>query len=212
MADDEPEIVVVPDLEALAAEAAERIATALAESVEARGRADWATTGGSTVPAIYRRLAGRAAAGHRSLGQRACLVGRRPVRAGRPPAVQRQAIRRHPPGDRGPGGRPARRGDPRRLQADTGAPADREPASLPDLGRDRRRAWRRVVRRRACRRAARGRAGTSRRLAGLRPHRRRDRRRRSPAFGLSWFAGARIAGTSHWRFLRLRTSSRTSRE
>lgn len=53
----EPELVVVPDLDALASEAAERIATALADSVPARGRADWATTGGSTMPAIYRRLA-----------------------------------------------------------------------------------------------------------------------------------------------------------
>lgn len=53
----EPELVVVPDLESLASEAAERIALALAGSVRARGRADWATTGGSVAPAIYRRLA-----------------------------------------------------------------------------------------------------------------------------------------------------------
>jgi 6-phosphogluconolactonase len=55
--DTEPELVVVADLEALASEAAERIAMALAESVRARGRADWVTTGGSMVPTIYRRLA-----------------------------------------------------------------------------------------------------------------------------------------------------------
>jgi 6-phosphogluconolactonase len=54
---DEPEIVVVPDLDALATVAAERIAATLADAVAARGRADWVTTGGSTVPAIYRHLA-----------------------------------------------------------------------------------------------------------------------------------------------------------
>jgi 6-phosphogluconolactonase len=53
----EPELVVVSDPDALAAEAAERIATVLAAAVQARGRADWATTGGSMAPAIYRRLA-----------------------------------------------------------------------------------------------------------------------------------------------------------
>lgn len=53
----EPELLVVRDSRAVASEAAERIATALAESVWARGRADWATTGGSTAPVIYRRLA-----------------------------------------------------------------------------------------------------------------------------------------------------------
>lgn len=53
----EPELVVVEDAEALATEASGRIATTLADAVATRGRADWATTGGSTVPAIYRRLA-----------------------------------------------------------------------------------------------------------------------------------------------------------
>jgi 6-phosphogluconolactonase len=53
----EPEIVVVEDLEAVAAETAERIASTLAEAVSARGRADWATTGGSLAPSIYRCLA-----------------------------------------------------------------------------------------------------------------------------------------------------------
>ncbi len=52
-----PELVVVPDLDAIEAEAAGRIATALADAVAARGRADWATTGGSVAPGIYRRLA-----------------------------------------------------------------------------------------------------------------------------------------------------------
>ncbi len=40
-----------------AEEAAERIATALVEAVERRGRADWVTTGGSALVARYRRLA-----------------------------------------------------------------------------------------------------------------------------------------------------------
>ena len=40
-----------------AAEAAERIATALVDAVERRGRADWVTTGGSALVARYRRLA-----------------------------------------------------------------------------------------------------------------------------------------------------------
>jgi 6-phosphogluconolactonase len=53
----EPEIVVVADPATGAAEAASRIATILDGAVEARGRADWATTGGSTPVAIYRRLA-----------------------------------------------------------------------------------------------------------------------------------------------------------
>jgi 6-phosphogluconolactonase len=52
-----PEIVVVRDAEEGAARAADAIATSLLEAVEERqGRADWATTGGSTAPAIYRAL------------------------------------------------------------------------------------------------------------------------------------------------------------
>jgi 6-phosphogluconolactonase len=53
----EPEIVVLPDPEACARVAAERIAAVLSEAVEERGRAHWATTGGSTPGAIYRELA-----------------------------------------------------------------------------------------------------------------------------------------------------------
>ena len=52
-----PELVVVRDLDAIAADAAGRIATALADAVAVRGRADWATTGGSVAPGVYRRLA-----------------------------------------------------------------------------------------------------------------------------------------------------------
>jgi len=52
------ELVVVADPEAVAAAAAGRIATTLIAAVSMRGRADWATTGGSLAPAIYRRLAG----------------------------------------------------------------------------------------------------------------------------------------------------------
>ena len=50
-------IVIVADPAAGAAVAADRIALTLADAVTARGRADWATTGGSTPVAIYRRLA-----------------------------------------------------------------------------------------------------------------------------------------------------------
>lgn len=53
----EPEIVVVPDAEAGAARVAGTIAAALTDAVHERdGRADWATTGGSTAPAVYRAL------------------------------------------------------------------------------------------------------------------------------------------------------------
>lgn len=53
----EPEIVVLADKELAAVEAAARIATALADAVEVRARADWVTTGGSAPVAIYGRLA-----------------------------------------------------------------------------------------------------------------------------------------------------------
>jgi 6-phosphogluconolactonase len=54
---DEPQIEILPNADAVAAAAAERIATALAGAVGQRGRADWATTGGSTPIGIYRELA-----------------------------------------------------------------------------------------------------------------------------------------------------------
>jgi 6-phosphogluconolactonase len=50
-------IVVVPDPAAGASEAAEHIVRSLATAARARGRADWATTGGSTPTGIYGRLA-----------------------------------------------------------------------------------------------------------------------------------------------------------
>ena len=53
----EPELRIFDDPEATAKAAAEAIATALEEAVDRRGRADWATTGGSTPVAIYRHLA-----------------------------------------------------------------------------------------------------------------------------------------------------------
>jgi len=53
----EPDIVVVADPDEAAATAAERIAALLAEAVAEHGRADWATTGGSSIVGIYRRLA-----------------------------------------------------------------------------------------------------------------------------------------------------------
>jgi 6-phosphogluconolactonase len=53
----EPRIEVLPDPEATSRAAAEAIAEALVEAVARRGRADWATTGGSTPVGIYRELA-----------------------------------------------------------------------------------------------------------------------------------------------------------
>jgi 6-phosphogluconolactonase len=50
------DVVVAADPAAASLEAAQRIAEALASSADARGRADWATTGGSTVTGIYRAL------------------------------------------------------------------------------------------------------------------------------------------------------------
>ena len=52
-----PEIVVVADADAASALAADRITASLRAAVEERGRADWATTGGSTPVGIYRHLA-----------------------------------------------------------------------------------------------------------------------------------------------------------
>ncbi len=52
----EPEIQVVKDPEAGAALAAEHIARVLADTILARGRVDWATTGGSSPVGIYRHL------------------------------------------------------------------------------------------------------------------------------------------------------------
>ena len=52
----EPEILVLPDNQACATAAAERIAGILAAAVNDRGRADWATTGGSTPAGIYKHL------------------------------------------------------------------------------------------------------------------------------------------------------------
>jgi 6-phosphogluconolactonase len=49
----EPEIRVLPDPAAVSLEAATRIEAALVAGVERRGRADWATTGGSTPIGIY---------------------------------------------------------------------------------------------------------------------------------------------------------------
>lgn len=52
----EPELIVLPSPETTAREAAVRIAEALAAAVAERGRADWATTGGSSPVGIYRNL------------------------------------------------------------------------------------------------------------------------------------------------------------
>jgi 6-phosphogluconolactonase len=50
------DIVVVPDAAAAAERAAATIADALRDAVAERGRADWATTGGSTPVGIYRAM------------------------------------------------------------------------------------------------------------------------------------------------------------
>ncbi len=52
-----PDVVVLPDAASVSDHAAERIVAALEVAVAERGRADWATTGGSAPTEIYRRLA-----------------------------------------------------------------------------------------------------------------------------------------------------------
>ncbi len=54
---DEPEVIIVPDAVACEAVASDRIAAQLRATVSERGRADWATTGGSSPTGIYRNLA-----------------------------------------------------------------------------------------------------------------------------------------------------------
>lgn len=51
-------VTVVADAPAASQAAAEHIAASLRGAVAGRGRADWATTGGSAAPGIYRHLAG----------------------------------------------------------------------------------------------------------------------------------------------------------
>jgi 6-phosphogluconolactonase len=51
-----PNVVIVANPEAGAAVAADLVVRALSTAVHARGRADWATTGGSSPVGIYRRL------------------------------------------------------------------------------------------------------------------------------------------------------------
>jgi 6-phosphogluconolactonase len=53
----EPRVVVLADPDRVSAEAASRIAAVLTSAAAARGRADWATTGGSSAPGLYRHLA-----------------------------------------------------------------------------------------------------------------------------------------------------------
>jgi 6-phosphogluconolactonase len=54
---DEPQVEILANPDAVAVAAAKRIAAALTGAVGRRGRADWATTGGSTPLGIYRELA-----------------------------------------------------------------------------------------------------------------------------------------------------------
>ena len=51
-----PRLLVLPDADGVARAAAGEIARVLASAVGARGVADWATTGGSAAPGIYRAL------------------------------------------------------------------------------------------------------------------------------------------------------------
>jgi 6-phosphogluconolactonase len=53
----EPELRIFDDADATAKAAAEAIAAALHDAIDRRGRADWATTGGSTPIGIYKHLA-----------------------------------------------------------------------------------------------------------------------------------------------------------
>ncbi len=53
---DGPSIVITNDPETSATAAADHIARTLRQAVAERGRADWATTGGSAAPAMYRAL------------------------------------------------------------------------------------------------------------------------------------------------------------
>jgi 6-phosphogluconolactonase len=55
--DSEPAVIVLPDPDAVSLAAAERFATAAVVGVKERGRADIATTGGSTPVGIYSQLA-----------------------------------------------------------------------------------------------------------------------------------------------------------
>jgi 6-phosphogluconolactonase len=57
VAEDEPRIEVLPSADETSAAAARLIADALRGAVQRRGRADWATTGGSTPIGIYKVLA-----------------------------------------------------------------------------------------------------------------------------------------------------------
>jgi 6-phosphogluconolactonase len=53
----EPRVIVLPDPDSVSRRAAELVAAVLVDAIATRGRADWATTGGSTPIGIYRALA-----------------------------------------------------------------------------------------------------------------------------------------------------------
>ena len=54
-----PDIIIVPDADAAAERAADVIAESLGQAVSRTGRADWATTGGSTPTSVYKALMAR---------------------------------------------------------------------------------------------------------------------------------------------------------
>jgi 6-phosphogluconolactonase len=87
----EPHVDVLPDAESAARAAATLLAGALADAARERGRADWATTGGSTVIPIYRHLTQSPLAGlvpwdrvHVWLGDDRCVVRDHPLSNRRP--------------------------------------------------------------------------------------------------------------------------------
>ena len=202
----EPEIIVVrPTRRPRRAEAAEPDRRVAGRAVAARGRADWATTGGSTPVAIYRRLAAPPLRRRGAVGRRPCLVGRRPLRAARPPALERQAVRRRPARPQRRRGRDRRRPATRacRCRSRTSTRSGRARRSAEEPARPG------VPRRLADELRAAGlpRAG---RLAGLRPRAARGRRGRAHPVGLPGLGGASTRPSWRWRSRPRPTSSRTS--
>ena len=129
---DQPEVVVVADADAAARTAAERIAAILADAVAAarprRLGDDRRVVGRRHLPTARRR----AASGCRPVAGGPRLVGRRSLRPARPPAVQRQAARRHPARDR------TDRGGRGRWPRAGHSAAGGQPPPLPDERGDRR--------------------------------------------------------------------------
>ena len=182
----EPEITVVADRDAGAALAADHIARVLAETVAARGRADWATTGGSTPVWIYRHLIEPRLATtvpwesvHVWWGDDRYVQRDHPysnVKAFDDIMLGIGSTEEGTAGARIPGVP---------IQVDERAP-------VPDGRGDRLGSWRGLVRGRDGRRAPRRAPGRDRRLAGARPGPPRDRPGRAPPVCLRGLAGPRL--------------------